>query len=331
MFSNFSSFFLRFIDKDSLKIIQTKGNNISFERWYHKYLFSPEKRYKSSKNSLNTFFKNVLIRNFNSDKSIFRKGFFRIKLSKTLMYFNTLNHGILPIISMPEYMYIKNGMDKFQFQKKRSIFTDRINRNDILVKDIMEDRLKNPVTISSPAVLSLIKHYNITNPFEIKTTGPRGRLLKGDILAHVGAINKDFPLKLVKIIEEKEKLDLSNLKIKPKQPIENSFISIIIPVCLKSLLSMKESINEKLNIKIELSDLINKAIYKGSQKVPSIFLKKPSRQEILFSNVLEEIPKYYNCINVNINNEDFQIDYIKDKKTNVLWASPKIIRWFYIY
>ncbi|KTW28502.1 hypothetical protein T552_01761 [Pneumocystis carinii B80] len=207
-----------------------------------------------------------------------------------------------------------------------TIFTNRINRNDISAENIMKDRLENPVTISSPAVLSLIKHYNITNPFEIKTTGPQGRLLKGDILAYVGAINRDFPLKLVKIIEEKEKLDLNNLKIKPKQPIENSFISIIIPVSLKSFLSMKESVNEKLNIKMELSDLMNKAIYKGTQKVPSIFLKKPSTQEILFSNVLGEIPKYYDCINLNINDRDFQIDYIKDEKTKVLWASPKIIR-----
>ncbi|QSL65595.1 hypothetical protein MERGE_002908 [Pneumocystis wakefieldiae] len=250
MVSFFSRFFRQFFDKDSLKIIQTKGNNILLKTWYHKSLFSPEKTYKSSKKSSNTFFKNVF--------------------------------------NMYKYMYIGNQMNKFQFQKKRCIFTGKINRNAVLEKDISKDGLKNTATISSPAVLSLIKHYNITNPYEIKTTGPQGRLLKGDILAHVGAINKDFPLKLLKIIKEKGKLDLNNLKVKPKQPTENSFISIIIPVSLKSLLSMKESINEKLNIKVELSDLINKAIYKGSQK------KK-------FQNI------------------------IIDKRTNVLWESPKTI------
>ncbi|EDO17382.1 hypothetical protein Kpol_1060p38 [Vanderwaltozyma polyspora DSM 70294] len=48
----------------------------------------------------------------------------------------------------------------------------------------------------------------------IKATGTKGRLLKGDVLAYVGKINKDSPSKIASYIEKGEKLDLSNIELR---------------------------------------------------------------------------------------------------------------------
>lgn len=40
-----------------------------------------------------------------------------------------------------------------------------------------------------PSVLRLISEYNITNPDDIKGTGVRGMLTKGDVLAYLGKIS----------------------------------------------------------------------------------------------------------------------------------------------
>lgn len=63
----------------------------------------------------------------------------------------------------------------------------------------------------TPAVLSLLQQYGVENPKKIPHTGPQGRLLKGDVLAFVGAIQKDIPKALSDIIVKKTKLDLSNV------------------------------------------------------------------------------------------------------------------------
>ena len=54
---------------------------------------------------------------------------------------------------------------------------------------------------------------------KIQGTGPRGRLLKGDVLAYVGSIDKDAPKQLEANFDRLAHLDLSNIKIRqpPKQ------------------------------------------------------------------------------------------------------------------
>jgi len=49
---------------------------------------------------------------------------------------------------------------------------------------------------------------------QIPATGPRGRLLKGDVLAYVGSISKDGPAALESMIDKLGCLDLSNIKVK---------------------------------------------------------------------------------------------------------------------
>ncbi|KAG7107363.1 pyruvate dehydrogenase protein X component like [Verticillium longisporum] len=52
----------------------------------------------------------------------------------------------------------------------------------------------------------------------ITPTGPQGRLLKGDILAHLGTINRDTPAKITERFAKLAVLDLSNIKVADRAP-----------------------------------------------------------------------------------------------------------------
>lgn len=72
---------------------------------------------------------------------------------------------------------------------------------------------KTPHT-SSPSVAHLIHTHGITKDdiSRIPATGPKGRLLKGDVLAFLGKIQKSWPKELEGRIHKSGKLDLSNIK-----------------------------------------------------------------------------------------------------------------------
>lgn len=81
---------------------------------------------------------------------------------------------------------------------------------------------KTPHT-SSPSVAHLLRTHGIAKDdiSRIPTTGPKGRLLKGDVLAFLGKIQKNWPKELESRINKSEKLDLSNIKIAaPKKKAE---------------------------------------------------------------------------------------------------------------
>ena len=69
----------------------------------------------------------------------------------------------------------------------------------------------------SPAVLRLLQQYGIEDPKSITATGPQGRLLKGDVLAHIGSINRDVPKTLQDILARKQTLDLSNVQVQQRE------------------------------------------------------------------------------------------------------------------
>lgn len=72
---------------------------------------------------------------------------------------------------------------------------------------------KTPFT-PSPSVAHLLKEHGISDWSSIPASGPRGRLLKGDILAHLGKIQSGYPQELSSSVHKLEKLDLSNIKVK---------------------------------------------------------------------------------------------------------------------
>ncbi|RPA78695.1 hypothetical protein BJ508DRAFT_416426 [Ascobolus immersus RN42] len=70
----------------------------------------------------------------------------------------------------------------------------------------------------SPSVAHLLKEKGISSEDakNIPTSGPKGRMLKGDVLAYLGKINKEHPQQLSSSINKLAHLDLSNIKIKPR-------------------------------------------------------------------------------------------------------------------
>ncbi|CRK21804.1 hypothetical protein BN1708_013229 [Verticillium longisporum] len=71
-----------------------------------------------------------------------------------------------------------------------------------------------------PSVQSLVHQHGIdaNTLSSITPTGPQGRLLKGDILAHLGTINRDTPAKITERFAKLAVLDLSNIKVADRAP-----------------------------------------------------------------------------------------------------------------
>ncbi|RVD87722.1 uncharacterized protein DFL_001935 [Arthrobotrys flagrans] len=75
---------------------------------------------------------------------------------------------------------------------------------------------KNPF-IPTPGLIHLL-HTNGLRMSDVNGTGPQGRVLKGDILAHIGQIDKNKPKSLANDIAKLAKLDLSNITPKKASP-----------------------------------------------------------------------------------------------------------------
>lgn len=74
----------------------------------------------------------------------------------------------------------------------------------------------NPKQKIFPGVELLLHKHNISSEdayAKIPASGPKGRILLGDVLAYVGAIDKAAVTKVTNYIKEKEHLDLSNIKL----------------------------------------------------------------------------------------------------------------------
>ncbi|ODV78304.1 uncharacterized protein CANTADRAFT_6704 [Suhomyces tanzawaensis NRRL Y-17324] len=74
----------------------------------------------------------------------------------------------------------------------------------------------NPKQKLSPAVELLLHGNHISSEdalAKIPASGPKGRLLKGDVLAYLGSISKDSVSLLAEFIKSREHLDLSNIKL----------------------------------------------------------------------------------------------------------------------
>ncbi|CAH2351576.1 pyruvate dehydrogenase complex protein X component, mitochondrial [[Candida] railenensis] len=79
----------------------------------------------------------------------------------------------------------------------------------------------NPKQKFSPAVELLLHEHEISNEdalSKIQASGPKGRILKGDVLAYIGEIKLDAVSKIAEWIKSKEHLDLSNVVLAEKKP-----------------------------------------------------------------------------------------------------------------
>jgi pyruvate/2-oxoglutarate dehydrogenase complex dihydrolipoamide acyltransferase (E2) component len=171
-----------------------------------------------------------------------------------------------------------------------------------------------------PAVLRLLQEHGIDDPKSIPTTGPQGRLLKGDVLAYVGSIKSDILQILQKMITKKQNLDLSNVVVQQPSASPKSSHSTSPPAKLPTLARIDAVIRmaqifkvqsafsgssasellltrETFSISVPINSLIEKASRKALEDVPTFGLQKISAIDRIFTELVGESttegePKY---------------------------------------
>lgn len=152
-----------------------------------------------------------------------------------------------------------------------------------------------------PSVGHLVKEKGLSEDDvrKIKGTGPHGRLLKGDVLAYIGAINPDTPAANESNFNALTHLDLSNIKVAekksppkkapkeavpaPKAPvIENLEVSV--PVSLSKVIEVQNKIQDTLGVFLPISTFVGRAAEVANDALPA--LKRAPTTDELFDQVL---------------------------------------------
>jgi pyruvate/2-oxoglutarate dehydrogenase complex dihydrolipoamide acyltransferase (E2) component len=148
----------------------------------------------------------------------------------------------------------------------------------------------------SPSVMSLLKTHKL-DAAAITGTGPKGRLLKGDILAYIGSINKSAPSELSARITKLSKMDLSNIKpatpkpkpapkeaAKPAAPAPPKESELALPVNFAEVSRIQAKMQATLGVRVPLSTFISKATAAANAALPPV--KSAPTQSELFNDIL---------------------------------------------
>lgn len=140
---------------------------------------------------------------------------------------------------------------------------------------------------------------------KIPATGPQGRLLKGDVLAYLGKINKEYPAQSSARLEKLSHLDLSNIQLakkaetKPEMPQQEAVAQglpqeteLAIPISLSSVIATQKRVQDSLGIFLPLSTFIARASELANNDLPVNANQKPTSDD-LFNAVLglDQVPK----------------------------------------
>ncbi|KAJ9643492.1 pre-tRNA nuclear export protein [Coniosporium tulheliwenetii] len=154
-----------------------------------------------------------------------------------------------------------------------------------------------------PAVQHLIHENGLSmeDAAKIPATGPNGRLLKGDVLAYLGRIEKSYAAELSKRIAKMGHLDLSNIKIaEPKKkepekakpaaaeaalPVAEPDLEIAMPISLRAVLDCQRRVKDSIGVFLPLSTFIARASELANDNLPRSKASKPTADE-LFNAVL---------------------------------------------
>jgi hypothetical protein len=146
-----------------------------------------------------------------------------------------------------------------------------------------------------PSVQVLL-HTHKLSASEISPTGPDGRLLKGDVLAHIGDIPSSYPKEASALFSKLSHLDLSNIKPAPPPKTEEKaapaaleeeveeVLEVTLPIDLKPVLKLQHRLQDVLGHTPELAELIHRAIDLSNSALPADS-KSPSADE-LFDGIL---------------------------------------------
>ncbi|KAJ5233752.1 uncharacterized protein N7469_005518 [Penicillium citrinum] len=162
---------------------------------------------------------------------------------------------------------------------------------------------QNPAYPLYPSVIQLLHEKNIpvSEASKIPASGPKGRLLKGDVLAYLGQIANDYPATQAASLAKLQVLDLSNIKIaapapKPAAPAAEAkeepvvakpppMASVAITISLAAVLSAQRKLQESLGVTVPLSRFLAIATDLANDDLPRAKNFKPSADE-LFDEIL---------------------------------------------
>ena len=134
---------------------------------------------------------------------------------------------------------------------------------------------------------------------KIPATGPSGRLLKGDVLAYLGKIEKSHPGELSARLAILAHLDLSNIKLaepasaksqndakaEPETIIEENLATeIAVPISLVEVLKTQKKLKDTLGLELPTTTFIARAVELANQELPA--KKSPPTADDLFNSVL---------------------------------------------
>lgn len=152
-----------------------------------------------------------------------------------------------------------------------------------------------------PSIEALLREHNLSHSDVAKMTpsGPKGRLIKGDVLAYLGLTSSEsYATDLAKGLEKLSHLDLSNIKIsppKPKaskvaaeaapEPAKVEITDVAVQISMKAVLEVQKRIQSSLGVFLPISTFINRAVDLANDDLPLPKNYQPSADE-LFNQVL---------------------------------------------
>ncbi|KAI9735313.1 MAG: pyridoxine biosynthesis protein [Claussenomyces sp. TS43310] len=151
-----------------------------------------------------------------------------------------------------------------------------------------------------PSVEWLIhaKGLDASDVEKMTPSGPKNRLLKGDVLAYLGSVPDAYPTELSSKIEKLSHLDLSNIRIPPPKPapkaaradtpppvpvIEDTEVAV--SVSMAAVLEVQRRVEDTLGTFLPLSTFIARAADFANDDLPRSTTAKPTADE-LFNAVL---------------------------------------------
>lgn len=149
-----------------------------------------------------------------------------------------------------------------------------------------------------PSIVQLLHENGLdaSKANEIPATGPKGRLLKGDVLVFLGKAKADAASNGQANYERLAHLDLSNIKVAEKKapakkaekaaaPVAEVPLQVTLPISLKEVIAAQKKVQETLDVLIPLTTFVARAMEVANDGLPLPKNYTPSADE-LFNQVL---------------------------------------------
>ncbi|ORY99733.1 hypothetical protein BCR42DRAFT_430072 [Absidia repens] len=133
--------------------------------------------------------------------------------------------------------------------------------------DLDTSMLKKPL---SPAVFSLVMRHHIKDLGAIEASGPGGRILKGDVLAHLGLIApQPAPKPKHSAAPPRDQIEIAKPASEAKETKAKKEETPVLPNYIERQISMDAliNLNEQSGTRANINDLISKAAGRALQEV----------------------------------------------------------------